>query len=306
MKVRYLILLIQIFSCTIIMTMPTINYWHNIAWCPEPREKCGSVEPSSTDNLVLLDLEGHADKIKSFKSSGKYVICYISAGSKESWRPDASDFPKSVLYGDLKGWEGETWLDITNWTLLKPIMTARLEKAQKAGCNAMEYDNVDFYDNEYKNLYNKENLKKSEIEYLKWLSKTAKDLGMDSFLKNALAIIPDLVDTYDGAINESCHKYKECGSYAPFTNKGKPVLATEYEGDFNTICNNASSLKLKQLVYDSVNLGLWKKCQTSESSISSGESILTSESTEFLEEGNSVFNKLSFLVILINMILLLL
>lgn len=280
-KILIIFLLLSL-SLSSFAKVPAISYWHNIAWCPTPKDKCGSIEPSSSDNLVLLDLDGHSDKISGYKSSGKYVVCYISAGSKESWRADASEFPQSVLYGDLQGWEGESWLDITKWTLLKPIMTARLEKAKKAGCNAMEYDNVDFYDNESKNLYNKVELKKYEIEYLTWLSETAKDNGMDSFLKNALAIIPDLVDIYDGAINESCHKFNECDSYGPFIEKGKPVLATEYEGDFNTICAKAAVLKFNQLVYDATNLGQWKKCTGDETLILDSLSIRMFSSIMFL------------------------
>lgn len=34
------------------------------------------------------------------------VICYFSGGSYEDWRPDAKQFPKSVLGNDLDGWAG--------------------------------------------------------------------------------------------------------------------------------------------------------------------------------------------------------
>ena len=81
-----------------------------------------------------------------------------------------------------------------------------------------------------------------------------------AFLKNAVDLIAKLVDVFDGAINESCHQYKECDTYLPFTNADKPVLATEYKGKFNKICKKAEKLKFHQLVFDKAHKGHWKSC----------------------------------------------
>src|SRR3954467_4662988 len=43
---------------------------------------------------------------------GRRVTCYISAGSWESWRPDAGQFPRSLLGKPLDHWPGERYLDI--------------------------------------------------------------------------------------------------------------------------------------------------------------------------------------------------
>ncbi|MFQ5739279.1 MAG: endo alpha-1,4 polygalactosaminidase [Acidobacteriota bacterium] len=40
----------------------------------------------------------------SLHAQGRKVICYISAGSWESWRPDAGQFPSYLLGKPLSGW----------------------------------------------------------------------------------------------------------------------------------------------------------------------------------------------------------
>ncbi|KAK3172532.1 hypothetical protein OEA41_005854 [Lepraria neglecta] len=72
------------------------------------------------------------------------VICYFSAGSYENWRPDTS---KSTDLGKpLDGWPGEWWLQ-TNSANVRKIMLARLDQAVLKGCDGVNPDNIDAYDN---------------------------------------------------------------------------------------------------------------------------------------------------------------
>ena len=50
--------------------------------------------------------------VAALHAQGSVVICYISVGSWEDWRPDAGQFPSEVLGNDYEGWPGEKWLDI--------------------------------------------------------------------------------------------------------------------------------------------------------------------------------------------------
>lgn len=43
---------------------------------------------------------------------GKVAVCYISIGTVEEWRDDASQFPSTAVGGDVDGWAGERWLDV--------------------------------------------------------------------------------------------------------------------------------------------------------------------------------------------------
>jgi hypothetical protein len=64
-------------------------------------------------------------------------------GFSEDWRPDAKQFPSSVL-GRTNGWPGERWLDmdIRQTNVLAPIITARFQMCKDKGFDAIEADNV--------------------------------------------------------------------------------------------------------------------------------------------------------------------
>ncbi len=46
-------------------------------------------------------------------------------------------------------------------------------------------------------------------------------------LKNDLGQVPDLIRSFDFAINEVCVSYGECGRLRPFTRARKPVFHVE-------------------------------------------------------------------------------
>lgn len=80
-------------------------------------------------------------------SDGRKVICYFSAGTYEDWREDAAQFPRDTLGDDLPDWDGERWVDIRS-SRVRDIMSARLDLAAEKGCDGVDPDNVDGYDNE--------------------------------------------------------------------------------------------------------------------------------------------------------------
>jgi hypothetical protein len=87
-----------------------------------------------------------AATVRLLHARNRRVICYISAGSWEDWRPDARRFPAGVL-GRSNGWAGERWLDIRRLDVLTPILRARLDMCRAKGFDAVEPDNVDGYAN---------------------------------------------------------------------------------------------------------------------------------------------------------------
>ena len=63
----------------------------------------------------------------------KWAICYLSAGTFEPWRPDASLFPTYLKGKSVSGFGEEKWLDIRQLTILLPIMEARAQKCRDSG-----------------------------------------------------------------------------------------------------------------------------------------------------------------------------
>jgi hypothetical protein len=87
------------------------------------------------------------------------------------------------------------------------------------------------------------NLKASDsVAYLKTLADYAHSVGASKRslahkrgsggigigLKNAGAIVPDVVGFLDWVVNEQCIEYDECSTFQPFIAAGKPVFHIEY------------------------------------------------------------------------------
>ncbi len=172
--------------------------------------------------------------IQRLKDSGKKVICYFSAGSYENWRDDAADFPAETLGNDMDGWAGEKWLDSSS-PAIRPIMIARLELAKQKGCDGVEPDNVDGYDNNTGfdiSAY-------QQLSYNLFLADEAHKRGLSVGLKNDLSQVKELEPYFDFAVNEQCHMYKECNYLNQFIYNNKPVLHAEYEDIYKNNTNGA-------------------------------------------------------------------
>ncbi|WP_294946981.1 endo alpha-1,4 polygalactosaminidase, partial [Sulfurivirga sp.] len=87
-----------------------------------------------------------ASTLRKIKNSGRRVLCYFSAGSREAWRPDARHFPRALLGKAYTGWPQERWLDIRH-PALRPLIAARLELARRKGCDGVDPDNVNGFEN---------------------------------------------------------------------------------------------------------------------------------------------------------------
>jgi hypothetical protein len=179
-----------------------------------------------------------ASWIATIKARGQKVICYYSSGTSENFRPDFGSFPAAVK-GSTNGWAGENWLDIRASSgalaIIQPIMAARLDLAVSKGCDGVEPDNVDGFDNKTGFAITAAD----QLVYNKWTADQAHARGLSVGLKNDVAQLADLVDWYDWALNEECGVYQECGGYSVFQAANKAVFHTEYTG------NNPSAAQLQ-------------------------------------------------------------
>lgn len=187
--------------------------------------------------------------ITKLQGMGRKVICYFSAGTYENWRKDAGEFKTSDMGESLDDWPGEKWLD-TNSENVREIMRQRLDLAQAKGCDGVDPDNIDAYNNK-----NGLGLTQDDaIDYVKWLASQSHGRNMSLGLKNGGDIIGSVIDKMQWSVNEQCAVYEECDVYSAFVNASKPVFHIEYpKGDdtdnYNTVsttqrnsaCNAASS-----------------------------------------------------------------
>ena len=104
----------------------------------------------TTVDVQMYDIDlftNSAAVMQSLHAAGRIVVCYFSAGSYEPDRPDSTQLAQTGLGKVLDGWPDEKWLDIRS-TAVRDIMKARLDLAASKGCDGVEPDNVDGYDND--------------------------------------------------------------------------------------------------------------------------------------------------------------
>ncbi|MEX2275899.1 MAG: endo alpha-1,4 polygalactosaminidase [Actinomycetota bacterium] len=185
----------------------------------------GTIDTSVVVDMYDIDLfETPMSTIDELHGDGSAVVCYLSAGSWEKWRPDADEFPAKVLGNKLDGWPGERWLDIRRLRVLRPIMNARLDKCADKGFDGVEFDNVEAFKNHPGFPIDGAD----QLRYNVYLANAAHARGLSAALKNDLSQIPVLVDYYDYALNEQCHQYRECDRLDRFVDEGKAVFGVEY------------------------------------------------------------------------------
>ncbi len=211
----------------------------------------GTVNTSYDVDIYDIDLFDSSETlIQQLHAADKKVICYFSAGSYEEWRPDADKFTTSDSGSPLDGWPGERWLDIHS-TNVHSIMKSRLDLAVQKGCDGVEPDNMDGYDNDSGfNL-----TATDQLEFNRLIANEAHSRNLSVGLKNDLDQIDDLVAYFDFAVNEQCFEYSECDSLAPFINNGKAVLNAEYKEEYvnddtarNAMCVESLNMQFSTLV----------------------------------------------------------
>jgi len=217
-------------------------------WKPVPMttwqwQLTGTVDQSFNVQAYDIDLfDNNASVISSLHSKGRKVICYLSAGTWENWRPDAGQFPDSVK-GSGNGWPGEKWLDIRQIGTLGPIMEARMDLAVQKGCDAIEPDNIDGYTNGTGFPLNAND----QLAYNRFLANAAHQRGLSIGLKNDIDQVSDLVNDFDWALNEQCNEYNECNTLTPFINAGKAVFNAEYTGNTASFCPKMNNMKISSI-----------------------------------------------------------
>jgi hypothetical protein len=175
---------------------------------------------------------------------GRKVICYFNAGAFENWRPDAAVFSKRLKGRALEGWPGERWLDIRKLKRLAPIMQARLDMAVAKGCDGVDPDNLDGYQNRSGFPLKP----RHQLAYNKALASWAHQRGLSIGLKNDLAQVRQLLSHFDWALNEQCFAYDECDLLAPFIQARKAVFSVEYTGDPAEFCPKAMAAGFSTLL----------------------------------------------------------
>ncbi len=222
-------------------------------WQPEPNttwqwQLANPLDLSFDVDMYDIDLfDNDASIVEELHHAGRRVVCYLNVGAWEEWRPDADQFPASVIGKKYSGWPGEKWLDIRQIDLLAPIMRARLDECQAKGFDGIEPDNMDGYTNRtgFPLTY------EDQLQYNLWLAKEAHARGLSIGLKNDPDQAADLLPYYDWALTEDCFAEDWCDQLTPFIEAGKAVFAAEYTDTGITLeefCPQAKDLNFSAIL----------------------------------------------------------
>ena len=247
----------------LLMTMPPVLAAHARSdggkwWRPKPGtswqwQLSGEIDTSPGVAMFDIDYETSAAVISRLHDQGKTVICYLSAGSWEEYRSDAGRYPASVLGKPLAGWPDERWVDIRRLEVLGPILEARMDAAAQRGCDGIEPDNVDGYQNDSGFPLTASD----QLAFNKWLAQQAHRRNLSVGLKNDLDQVPELEPYFDWALNEECFHFNECEPFRRFVSAGKAVFGVEYSGDPAAFCPAANAMNFDWLKKN-IDLDAWR------------------------------------------------
>jgi uncharacterized protein (TIGR03437 family) len=217
------------------------------------------VDQSADAGMFDIDLfDNDASVVTALHARGRKVVCYLSAGTYESWRPDAAKFPDAVKGRALEDFADERWLDIRRLDVLGPILEARLDLCKSKGFDGVEPDNVDAYTNRSGFPLTAAD----QLKFNRFLAQAAHARGLSAGLKNDLDQVPDLLADFDWALNEQCFEYSECDPLKAFVAAGKAVFQVEYNLDTTRFCPQANAADFNSL-RKKIDLDAWvTPCRT--------------------------------------------
>lgn len=200
---------------------PTAGATWNIYLSESPTEKDAKDQKYHVWDFDMA--EAPKSLIDTFHTNGHPVICYFSAGTKENYRADADQFPANATGNVVDGWPQEHWVDVRS-PAIREIMKQRMDEAQSKGCDGIDPDNIDGYENDSGFDLTKDDA----VDYLQFMADYAHDRGMAFGLKNGDDLVDRVVDFSQWVIIEQCVKYNECDEYQHFIKQNKPAFHIEY------------------------------------------------------------------------------
>ncbi|EFJ52241.1 hypothetical protein VOLCADRAFT_120411 [Volvox carteri f. nagariensis] len=205
---------------------------------------------------MVSTLLSQAAELGITRSSYK-LICYFSVGTYEPARVSA-DSQRGISWSALEQQLGgsavpgplylaymeppfseERWFALdrndTRNALVNQVMIPRMRSAVAAGCDGIEMDNVDTYDNVPVAAGKRGVTQAQQLAYNAALLDAAHGMRLSAGLKNALDLLSQtfangraVATEYDWFLNERCWEYDECDYYGRNIKWDAVVFGVEY------------------------------------------------------------------------------
>jgi len=194
-------------------------------------DKLSEIINNAHNAYVLLDPfeDNTSANISEIKNNNNQVSGYISAGTGEDWRSDYDQIFPYLSTIRWEQWEGESFVSQTTTGILD-VMKARIDKMSSWGLDWVEFDNMDWLDEESRATYNLEATIQESKEYINKLCDYTHSKGMKCMAKNTV----DGFGQFDGVTYESFNNNKnwwDKQGTKDFLNSGKLVIINHYNED---------------------------------------------------------------------------
>ena len=208
----------------------------------------GAVDVERDADLFYLDPEQQtADDLATLRAQGRRYLCYLSAGSLESFREDSAEFPARAIGNALETYPRERWLDVRD-SAVRDLMAKRVTALAAFGCAGVPPSALSVHaaDTGFDLTLT------DALDYARWLAERIHAAGMSAGLTGPSSMTTELSQSFDFGLAISCVNGSGCVEYAPFQSAEKPVLHLEVAGESEApvVCNAAKLLGFNVLISD--------------------------------------------------------
>jgi len=177
---------------------------------------------------VLLDAleDDIGPYVSQIKAKGNQVGGYISAGTGENYRSDFAQLQPYLTSTAWPDWPDEYFVSEVTTGIL-PLMKNRIDKIAAWGADWIEFDNMDWLDEDTRVQYNLSATVTEAKAYINALCDYTHSKGMKCMAKNTV----DGFAQFDGVLYESFHAEKnwwDIQGTRDFINAGKLVIINHY------------------------------------------------------------------------------
>jgi hypothetical protein len=197
----------------------------------------GTLDTEVDAELFVSDLfDTSAREVSELHATpGRLAMAYVSVGSLENWRPDASKVPRAAVGMPLASYPNESWLDLRR-AEVRALMQARFDLARDKGFDGVFASTL----GAYRTTSGFELTLADELEYAIFLAQAAHERKLTIGLSGDFELSRQLALHYDWAIAFGCVARNTCSQLAPLTAAGLAVFDLESEGDQAALCSAAA------------------------------------------------------------------
>lgn len=231
------------------------------------------INTSIQADIYDIEIDAPQAVINELKARGHKVICYLNAGTAESFRPSTQNVFGGNLASDtalLEKWRShgvlgnvygerfsnEFWMNPNN-VFVRTYVQSLLNKCKNKGFDGVSFDNLDGFSFDKWNPEPEQTgfsiSADEQLAYNLWLADEAHKRGLYAGLKNTAEIAEPLSQAFDWVFVESCYSEKvrgwepACENYARhFATKGKAIYLNEYDWNMQTVADE-NNMTLQEL-----------------------------------------------------------